>query len=197
MPRVSKKLAIENRKNIEHATSRLIREKGFAVSVADLMKAAGLTHGGFYKHFQNKDELIDIACKDIFQQSVGKWEAIIDESDNEKTALHDIFNGYLSERNLENPGVSCPLSSLSSDVARESSEKPVKQSFHQGVESLLSILSSLDSLNPKDQERISENAVIQLSLLSGALTLARSVDHGLALKILDTVKQHLFEQYNV
>ena len=75
MPRVSKKLAIENRKNIEHATSRLIREKGFAVSVADLMKAAGLTHGGFYKHFQNKDELIDIACQDIFLQSVSnhKW----------------------------------------------------------------------------------------------------------------------------
>lgn len=195
MPRVSKKLAIENRKNIEHATSRLIREKGFAVSVADLMKAAGLTHGGFYKHFQNKDELIDIACQDIFLQSVSKWELIINGADDEKTALHEIFKAYLSERNLENPGLSCPLSSLSSDVAREPNDKPVKQTFHQGVESLLSILTGLNALNLKDQAQMSERAIIQLSLLSGALTLARSVDHALALSILDTVKRHLLEQY--
>ncbi|OEY94508.1 hypothetical protein BJD20_18970 [Acinetobacter proteolyticus] len=195
MPRVSKKLAIENRKNIEHATSRLIREKGFAVSVADLMKAAGLTHGGFYKHFQNKDELIDIACQDIFLQSVSKWEFIINGADDEKTALHEIFKAYLSERNLENPGLSCPLSSLSSDVARELNDKPVKQTFHQGVESLLSILTGLNALNLKDQAQMSERAIIQLSLLSGALTLARSVDHALALSILDTVKRHLLEQY--
>ena len=52
MPRVSKQSALENRKNIENITSHLIRDQGFAVSVSDLMKAAGLTHGGFYKHFQ-------------------------------------------------------------------------------------------------------------------------------------------------
>lgn len=73
MPRVSKQLAAENRKKIENITSHLIRDRGFAVSVSDLMHAAGLTHGGFYKHFQSKDELIDIACKDTFEQSVRKW----------------------------------------------------------------------------------------------------------------------------
>lgn len=196
MPRVSKQHAQENRKNIESITSRLIRDKGFAVSVSELMKAAGLTHGGFYKHFQSKDELIDIACKDTFQQSVQKWNTIIAETDSEKEALNQIFSRYLSEKNLAEPGTSCPLSSLSMDVAREEEGKAVKETFHQGVETLLKILTSLNHVGHENNV-ISEYAIIQLSLLSGALTLARSVDHELALHILDTVKQYFNESLTI
>ncbi|AXQ21735.1 TetR/AcrR family transcriptional regulator [Acinetobacter wuhouensis] len=192
MPRVSKQLAQENRKNIENISSQLIRDKGFSVSVSDLMKAVGLTHGGFYKHFQNKDELIDIACKDTFRQSEQKWNSIIAETGSEHEALNLIFTRYLSEKNLADPGKSCPLSSLSMDVAREEEGKAVKQTFHQGVETLLKILTTLN--DPKHENtQLSEQAIIQLSLLSGALTLARSVDHDLALNILDTVKDFLIQ----
>lgn len=191
MPRVSKQLAAENRKKIENITSHLIRDRGFAVSVSDLMHAAGLTHGGFYKHFQSKDELIDIACKDTFEQSVKKWQNIVDTSEDDREALKAIFNRYLSEQNLENPGTSCPLSTLSIDVARETSEKPVKRSFQDGVEALLKILSELDA--GEAQQGFSKNALVQLSLLSGALTLARSVDHDLAVKILESVREFLQE----
>ncbi|RZG88267.1 TetR/AcrR family transcriptional regulator [Acinetobacter sp. WCHAc060033] len=192
MPRVSKQLAQENRKNIENISSQLIRDKGFSVSVSDLMKAVGLTHGGFYKHFQNKDELIDIACKDTFRQSEQKWNSIIAETGSEQEALNLIFTRYLSEKNLADPGKSCPLSSLSMDVAREEEGKAVKQTFHQGVETLLKILTTLN--DPKHENtQLSEQAIIQLSLLSGALTLARSVDHDLALNILDTVKDFLIQ----
>lgn len=189
MPRVSKQLAAENRKKIENITSHLIRDRGFAVSVSDLMHAAGLTHGGFYKHFQSKDELIDIACKDTFEQSVRKWQNIVDSSEDDRGALKAIFNRYLSEQNLENPGTSCPLSTLSIDVARESNEKPVKRSFQDGVEALLKILSELDA--GEAQQGFTKNALVQLSLLSGALTLARSVDHDLAVKILETVREFM------
>ncbi len=192
MPRVSKQLAQENRKNIENITSHLIRDKGFSLSVSDLMKAAGLTHGGFYKHFQSKDELIDIACKDTFQQSEQKWNNIIAETDSEHEALNQIFTRYLSEKNLAEPGTSCPLSSLSMDVAREGEEKAVKQTFHQGVETLLKILTTLND-SKHENTQFSEQAIIQLSLLSGALTLARSVDYDLALTILDTVKHYLIQ----
>lgn len=192
MPRVSKQLAQENRKNIENISSQLIRDKGFSVSVSDLMKAVGLTHGGFYKHFQNKDELIDIACKDTFRQSEQKWNSIIAETSSEQEALNLIFTRYLSKKNLADPGKSCPLSSLSMDVAREEEGKAVKQTFHQGVETLLKILTTLN--DPKHENtQLSEQAIIQLSLLSGALTLARSVDHDLALNILDTVKHFLIQ----
>ncbi|WP_312966977.1 TetR/AcrR family transcriptional regulator [Acinetobacter gerneri] len=191
MPRVSKQLAAENRKKIENITSHLIRDRGFAVSVSDLMHAAGLTHGGFYKHFQSKDELIDIACKDTFEQSVRKWQNIVDTSEDDRGALKAIFNRYLSEQNLENPGTSCPLSTLSIDVAREPSEKPVKRSFQDGVEALLKILSELDA--GEEQQGFTKNALVQLSLLSGALTLARSVDHDLAVKILESVREFMQE----
>ena len=191
MPRVSKQLAAENRKKIENITSHLIRDRGFAVSVSDLMHAAGLTHGGFYKHFQSKDELIDIACKDTFEQSVRKWQNIVDTSEDDRGALKAIFNRYLSEQNLENPGTSCPLSTLSIDVARESNEKPVKRSFQDGVEALLKILSELGA--GEAQQGFTKNALVQLSLLSGALTLARSVDHDLAVKILETVREFMQE----
>lgn len=191
MPRVSKQLAAENRKKIENITSHLIRDRGFAVSVSDLMHASGLTHGGFYKHFQSKDELIDIACKDTFEQSVRKWQNIVDSSEDDRGALKTIFNRYLSEQNLENPGTSCPLSTLSIDVAREPSEKPVKRSFQDGVEALLKILSELDA--GEAQQGFTKNALVQLSLLSGALTLARSVDHDLAVKILETVREFMQE----
>ncbi|OTG87598.1 TetR family transcriptional regulator [Acinetobacter sp. ANC 4558] len=191
MPRVSKQVAAQNRKNIESITSQMIRDKGFAVSVADLMKTAGLTHGGFYKHFKNKDELIDIACKNTFQRSIEKWEGIVQEAEDNKAAFDGIINRYLSAQNLENPGKSCPLSCLTIDVARESQDKPVKESFHQGVEALLEILSKLD-VNNNDQ-RISKEAMIQLSLLSGALTLARSVHPDLGLSILENVKSYLCE----
>ena len=191
MPRVSKQLAAENSKKIENITSHLIRDRGFAVSVSDLMHAAGLTHGGFYKHFQSKDELIDIACKDTFEQSVRKWQNIVDTSEDDRGALKTIFNRYLSEQNLENPGTSCPLSTLSIDVAREPSEKPVKRSFQDGVEALLKILSELGA--GEAQQGFTKNALVQLSLLSGALTLARSVDHDLAVKILETVREFMQE----
>ena len=192
MPRVSKQLAAENKKNIEKMSSHLLRDKGFGVSVTDLMHAVGLTHGGFYKHFQNKDELIDIACKNTFDQSTAKWEKIIQESDTDKMALDTIVERYLSEKNLENPSQSCPLSTLTIDVAREENDKPVKQSFDDGIQSLLKILTQLE--NADDQNQISEEAMVKLSLLSGALILARSVNHDLALNILDSVKQFLFNQ---
>jgi len=192
MPRVSKQLAIENKKNIESITSRLVRDQGFAVSVTDLMNAAGLTHGGFYKHFQNKDELIDIACQQIFSGSIAKWERIIAESNSHDIALKAIIHSYLSEKNIKNPAESCPLSSLTIDVAREHEDKPVKKSFDEGIQSLLKILSRLDQEN--GNQDITQKAIVQLSLLSGALILARAVNYEFALTILESVKTFMLQQ---
>ncbi|MGQ1305348.1 TetR/AcrR family transcriptional regulator [Acinetobacter baumannii] len=192
MPRVSKQLAIENKKNIESITSKLIRDQGFAVSVTDLMNAVGLTHGGFYKHFQSKDELIDIACKQIFAESIAKWEKIIAESDNNDIALNTIIKNYLSEKNITKPAESCPLSSLTIDVAREQEDKPVKKSFDDGIRSLLKILSQLNQDNGNHE--ITQQAIVQLSLLSGALILARAVNYEFALTILTTVKNTMLQQ---
>ena len=191
MPRVSKQLAAENKINIEKKTANLIREKGLSVSVADLMHAAGLTHGGFYKHFENKDQLIDIACKDIFKTSVEKWEHKIQISADHTEAFQRIVEGYLSEKNLNHPELSCPISTLTMDIARESEDKPVKKTFNDGTEKLLTILSGLTTQSVNE---INDEAIVSLSLISGALTLARSVEPDLAVRILEVVKTHLLKE---
>ncbi len=71
MPRVSKIQAQKNRETIEQVSSRLLREQGISgTSVADLMEASGLTHGGFYGHFASKDDLAAIACGRAFAESM-------------------------------------------------------------------------------------------------------------------------------
>lgn len=197
MPRVSKELAIENKKKIERITSHLMREQGFALSVIDLMHAAGLTHGGFYKHFENKDELLDIACRQIFSESIAKWEKIIAESNSKNAALNKIIQSYLAEKNIKNSMDSCPVSTLSIDVAREQEDKYVKKSFAEGVTELLKILSQLDENNNNQQNKITQQAIVQLSLLSGALILARSVSDDLSLNIILSVKEFMQSQWDI
>lgn len=71
MGRVSQAQAQENRRRVVETASRLLREQGTRVSVADLMKAAGLTHGGFYKQFTSKEALVDEATAHAFGNSPG------------------------------------------------------------------------------------------------------------------------------
>src|SRR5277367_5494913 len=74
MPRVSKDQSNRNRAAIREISARLFRERGInGVSVADLMGAAGLTHGGFYGHFESKDALAGVAVAHAFEQSAERW----------------------------------------------------------------------------------------------------------------------------
>ena len=74
MPRVSRAEAESHRQQITEASARLFKERGInGVSVADLMGAAGLTHGGFYGHFESKDALAGVAVAHAFEQSAERW----------------------------------------------------------------------------------------------------------------------------
>ena len=76
MPRVSREQTDKNRLLIEAASARLFKEHGFdGVSVADIMASAGLTHGGFYGHFESKDELAALACAKAFEESAARWRS--------------------------------------------------------------------------------------------------------------------------
>ena len=75
--RITKDQAAENRARVVDAAAKLFREKGFdAVGVAELMRAAGMTHGGFYNHFASKEAVEAAACEQVFAKSVGKLENI-------------------------------------------------------------------------------------------------------------------------
>lgn len=191
MPRVSLEQAELNRDRIEQVSAQLFRELGIdRVSVVDLMKAAGLTHGGFYGHFKSKDELAAIACTRAFDLSREKWEASVAQSRSPAAALGAVINRYLSPENRNAPGTACPAAMLASDVAREDEDKPVREAYRAGLDDLLDSLGALQEQGgPKTRRR---HAITQLSTMVGALLLARaSGTTALSDEILDAARKEL------
>ncbi|WP_098729657.1 TetR/AcrR family transcriptional regulator [Acinetobacter baumannii] len=192
MPRVSKKEMENNRTHIEDNSSRLIREKGFQVSVAELMGASNLTHGGFYKHFQSKEELMGIACQKAFEESVKKWNKRVEDASNLDNARKSLIEGYLSRDNKNEPGNGCPISSLAIDVSREPLDAYVRVVFQDGIEKLLNILKET---HPNlIAESAGDSAINDLSCMVGALILARATDGELSEKFLTIAKAHLLDE---
>ena len=108
--KVSREKAAEHRAAIVRAAGRLFREKGFdGVSVADVMKAAGLTHGGFYGHFASKDELAAEACGSALMHRVASWPSLPTDStaDSKEISLAEIAESYLTTHHRDNPGRGC------------------------------------------------------------------------------------------
>lgn len=175
MPRVSKEQTDLNRTAIEQASSKLFREKGFnGVSVADLMAAAGLTHGGFYGHFASKDELAAVACATAFSEASARWEERMKPTTNEQQALYAIIDGYLSSQKVRDVGSGCPGAALTTDVAREPLDKPVRAAYVAGTEELIEILASLCTSPEATVRR--KTALAQWSMLVGAMAVARATE---------------------
>ncbi|WP_144636306.1 TetR/AcrR family transcriptional regulator [Bordetella genomosp. 13] len=169
MPRVSREQADRNRLAIEAASSRLFRERGIdGVTVADLMAAAGLTHGGFYGHFESKDALAAVACEQAFNEAVGRWQAAA----TGRTSRRALVEAYLSGPHRDHPGKGCPAAALAADVARHDGEPPVQDAYIEGLKRLLAAIASLqDGADASERTRA---AMAQLATMVGALTLARA-----------------------
>jgi len=184
MPRVSKAETERNRALIETVSARLFREQGLKVSLADVMAAANLTHGGFYGHFKSKDELIAIACANAFAESKQKWQKLADSSNTGHGQQLAIIDSYLAKENIKQLGDGCPLASLATDVAREPEDKEVRAVFHQGLQQLLAIFAS--------DNKPQAEALVDLSTLVGALVLARANSgYAIAEEILSSAHQAL------
>ncbi|WP_455819648.1 TetR/AcrR family transcriptional regulator [Pseudomonas cerasi] len=171
MARVSKQQMERHREEIIRVSSQLFRERGLnGVSVNDLMAAAGLTHGGFYGHFDSKDELAAIASRKAFNDSLARWQEIKQQPNHH--TLRTLVEHYLSPAHRDGVQDGCAITALASDVARESADKPVRDVYLDGVKSMLGILESVADGEDDAQRR--QHALMQFSLLIGALTLARA-----------------------
>jgi len=149
-----------------------MRERGIdGVSVADLMGAAGLTHGGFYGHFGSKEQLAAEACTHAFAESVARWKRRVAAQPDHNAALLALTEGYLSTHTRDNPGASCPTAALVCDVAREPMDAPVRVAFLSGTQQLVDVLASLHG---GDAEWARRKALARFSTLVGAVVLARA-----------------------
>jgi TetR/AcrR family transcriptional repressor of nem operon len=183
MPRITKEDKARNRQNILEAAGRMFRSQGIdAVGIAELMKEAGLTHGGFYNHFASKNDLVVEVCGASFAASLGTLaQEIEDGPDRHGSPLKRVVAGYLSTAHRDAPDGGCPSASLVTDAGRHS--EAVQSAYAEGVEGYLTGFAA-EFLREAEQEgrtltpdEARRKAMRLLSEMVGALTLARAVRH--------------------
>ncbi|MGY4921875.1 TetR/AcrR family transcriptional regulator [Streptomyces sp. 900105755] len=165
MGRVSQAQAQENRQRVVATASRMFREKGTTVSVADLMKAAGLTHGGFYKQFASKEDLVDEAIAHAFAEQAAHSAMTFEESAGERDAARRaLIEDYLSLWHRDHPADGCPVSGFAADLGREPEQTARAQDVYvNGVRNRAARLATGD-----------DDGMAQLCTMVGALVLARA-----------------------
>jgi TetR/AcrR family transcriptional regulator, transcriptional repressor for nem operon len=157
----------ETHKAIVSAASTVLREKGFTeTSVATVMKAVGLTHGGFYAHFEDKTAMLAAAMAEAFQQSPVNFAGLAKLA----TTTGDvgvIAKHYLSDGRVKDVATGCPAAALASELPRQ--EAGVRQAFQNGTTETLQALAQAPGLSEQD------NAWAALSMLVGGLMLMRAM----------------------
>ena len=172
--RYSNEHKAETRERVLKEAAREIRAKGpDGVAVSGVMARAGLTHGGFYAHFESKDALVIEAIGTMFA-SASRRAGMLAESDDPRAALAGYVDFYLSPAHRDSREHGCPLPALSGDFARAG--QPVRARFGAGVEGLAARLAALlGRLGWPDAEN---EGTALLAQMVGAVALARSVGEG-------------------
>jgi TetR/AcrR family transcriptional repressor of nem operon len=169
--RVSRVKAAEHRDRIIDAAGALFRAKGFGgIGVADIMKAADLTHGGFYGHFASKEDLVAQASRRTMARAAANWTKLVETAPD--TPYAALLEHYLSPKHRDDPGKGCAFAALGNDAAR--SGKIVRKAFAEGLAPLIDIL--VQSIPGKSKAARRRKAVAAMATLVGALTLARAVE---------------------
>ncbi|VVQ33537.1 TetR family transcriptional regulator [Pseudomonas fluorescens] len=175
--RVTKAQAQANREHIVETASVLFRERGFdGVGVADLMAAAGFTHGGFYKHFGSKADLMSEASANSLARSLASAEMV---------DVQGFIDAYVSREHRDGRGSGCTMAALCGDAARQSDD--VKTAFAEGIERTLQTLGDKYPTGPDAAS--GEGRVKMIDMLAravGAIILSRACpdDSALADEIL-------------
>jgi TetR/AcrR family transcriptional repressor of nem operon len=170
--RTSREAAARTREKIIEIAGQLFIRKGFStIGIAEVMKAAGLTHGGFYGHFDSKAELIHEAVTKLFESYAVRWREIIRSSP--KAPVEALLADYFSAEKGINSATRCVLTSLSQEVGLMA-DATVRSAFSTGVGALVRVLE--EAVHEHDETDRRQVALAMLSSMIGAVTLARAVD---------------------
>jgi TetR/AcrR family transcriptional repressor of nem operon len=191
--RLTKDQAAKNRREILETAERLFRERGFdGVGVADLMKEAGFTHGGFYNHFGSKEELAAETCAVSFERAAEELAEKL--ASGRARAWRELVTGYLSPEHRDDPSTGCTASALAADVARQGAE--VQASFANGLERLIELVAAREMAAEPELGKAAarERAIQTWCELVGAVVLSRSVARAgpeLSEEILDAARRRV------
>ncbi len=185
--RMSREAMASHREDILAAASRMLRERGReGTSVADVMQAAGLTHGGFYRHFESKEALVAEATGTAYDGILKGLEKSAEKL-GPIEAVTNYVADYLSRWHLKRPSSGCPMAALGVEAAREGAA--VRKTFTDGTEKLLEKLSA--GLDGSAAERRAK-AIRLVATLVGAVVIARAVgDDRLSEEVLSACREEL------
>ena len=183
--KVSREQAAMNRERVVETASRLFRERGYGgIGVADLMRSAGLTHGGFYGNFKSKEDLMAEAVSHAIDASLKQWDGML--AQQPEHALEAVVGAYLSPRHRDHPGAGCTMAALGPEVARLT--EPVRCAVTDGVRKQLERLAAL--MPPASEAEKRQAAMVTYASMVGALVLARAVnDEALSQEIMNAVHE--------
>jgi TetR/AcrR family transcriptional repressor of nem operon len=183
----SKAQKAKTHERIVKLASKRFREEGLAgIGIAELMKEAGLTVGGFYKHFDSRDDLVAEAVSSAF----GGWKRRVEaaKSGGAPVSYEKLIDEYLNEAHRDNPGTGCAFSALAPEIAR--SDKRTRALTSEQVRNDIQLIATL--LPGRDKRTARSRAILIFSALVGAMSLARAVSNeALSREILETVGELL------
>jgi TetR/AcrR family transcriptional regulator, transcriptional repressor for nem operon len=169
--RVSREKALENREQIIETAARLLRKHGFdGIGVADIMKAAGLTHGGFYRNFASKD---DLAVK-ASERAIADTQAVLKNglAQRPQDPFRELIERYVSSAHRDDPGSGCILPALAADAARRD-DPALRAVFITAIQYYLDQIAKLSSAPPGATG--SRHPAAILSEMVGAVILSRVI----------------------
>jgi TetR/AcrR family transcriptional regulator, transcriptional repressor for nem operon len=186
----SKAEKTKTHKRIVAIASKKFREEGLAgIGIAELMKEAGLTVGGFYKHFKSRDDLV----AESVGSALGFWKRQVDAvaSGGPPVTYESLVDDYLSETHRNHPGTGCPVGALAGDIAR--SDKRTRALVTTQIRDDIALLANLiRGENEEDKGAARSRAILTYCALVGAISVARAVSNEqLSLEILKTLAVRL------
>jgi TetR/AcrR family transcriptional repressor of nem operon len=162
----------ETRRKVVRAAARAVRAKGpDGVGVAEVMAEAGLTHGGFYAHFPNKEALVVAAIEEAFGQSERRFGRIT-EGLEPAEALAAFVDLYVTPEHRAHPEPGCPVAGLSSDLPRQG--LPVREAYERGVRGMVGRIADWLPERTKGRDSLAASIVAEMA---GTVALSRAISN--------------------
>ncbi len=172
MQRITLRAKDVTHERIVEAAARAIRRSGYnGTSVADIMKEAGLTHGGFYAHFASREAMLAEAADRAGAEAVSASTRVAATAPPEQ-ALQRLMHAYLSEEHVKSVENGCPVAALGSEMPRQAPE--VRRAATRRIKEMIDVVAR--QYPDWGQPGAHEQALVTVATMVGALVLARAVD---------------------
>ncbi len=171
--RKTREQTAESKAKIIDIAARLLRERGVeGASIADVMTAAGMTQGGFYRHFSSKNDMLAAATRHAFGAMAEDFDRERDE-DGAEAALHAYVARYLSRDHIDHPGLGCPAAGFGCDAGRM--PEILGGEFAEGAEQLIARVAAGLTARGTPAADARAEAIRTLTMMIGTVMIARAL----------------------